>query len=143
MEHKLSEGAHPSAHSSCSNSGNNSPTHPKNVNQEPKDTSTTTTTTNVHNSGNETGHVDQASKTDQAKLEGKSRPQKLIPPSRNISDFNPQQHQSPSTNKPKNPPKEPISNVIIKNKKTKSITWSKASNDSIATKIKEIVGNRK
>ena len=44
MEHKLSEGAHPSAHSSCSNSGNNSPTHPKNVNQEPKDTSTTTTT---------------------------------------------------------------------------------------------------
>ncbi|KAG5136783.1 hypothetical protein JHK82_021514 [Glycine max] len=100
MEHKLSEGAHPSAHSSCSNSGNNSPTHPKNVNQEPKDTSTTTTTTNVHNSGNETGHVDQASKTDQAKLEGKSRPQKLIPPSRNISDFNPQQHQSPSTNKP-------------------------------------------
>ena len=36
MEHKLSEGAHPSAHSSCSNSGNNSPTHPKNVNQEPK-----------------------------------------------------------------------------------------------------------
>ena len=53
-------------------------------------------TTNVHNSGNETGHVDQASKTDQAKLEGKSRPQKLIPPSRNISDFNPQQHQLPT-----------------------------------------------
>ena len=104
MEHKLSEGAHPSAHSSCSNSGNNSPTHPKNVNQEPKDTSTTTTTTNVHNSGNETGHVDQASKTDQAKLEGKSRPQKLIPPSRNISDFNPQ-HFLPRV--PSRPPRRP------------------------------------
>ncbi|KAG4950543.1 hypothetical protein JHK82_043899 [Glycine max] len=95
MEHKLSEAAHPSAHSSSANSGNNSPTHPKNVNQEAKDTSTTT----VHYSGNETGHMDQASKTE-ANLEGKSRPQNLLPPNRNLSDFNPQQHQSPSTKKP-------------------------------------------
>jgi len=87
MRHNMSEEAHPSVHSSCAKSGNNSPTHPNSVNQ----------AENVYTSGRETGQLDHVSKSDNAKLEGKSRPQRLIPPNRNISDFNPQQHQSPST----------------------------------------------
>jgi len=99
MSHDVSEEAHRSVHSSCANSGNNSPTHPNNVNQAEKENFTATT---VHNSGSETGQLDQVSKPDHAKLEGKSRPQRLIPPNRNMSDFNPQ-HQSPSTTKKPSP----------------------------------------
>lgn len=108
MNDNLSKEAHPSAHSSahpsphpsapssCANSGNNSPTHPKSVNQA---TAKEANTTTVHNSGTETGQLDQQVSKPDAKLEGESKPQKLIPPNRNISDFN-TQHQSPSTNKP-------------------------------------------
>ncbi|XP_020207495.1 serine/threonine-protein kinase RHS3 isoform X2 [Cajanus cajan] len=90
MNHNSSDESHPtSAYSSCPTSGNNSPTHPtKNMDQAaPKE-----------GLGSETGHLDpQVSKPD-AKLEGKSRPQKLMPPNRNISDSN-TLHQSPSTMK--------------------------------------------
>ncbi|XP_027340132.1 serine/threonine-protein kinase RHS3 [Abrus precatorius] len=84
---------HQSAHS-CANSGNNSPTYPTNVNHEAKDSRTT-----IH-TASEDGHLDQVSKTD-AKLQSISKPQKLIPPNRNIHDFN-TQHQSPSTKMPPN-----------------------------------------
>ncbi|RDX85728.1 Serine/threonine-protein kinase AGC1-7, partial [Mucuna pruriens] len=93
MNNNLSDEALSSAYSSCANSGNNSPTHPKSVNQATKEAYT-------YNLGSETGHLDNVSKLDHAKLEGKSRPQKLMPPNRNISDFNPQQHQSPGIRKP-------------------------------------------
>ncbi|XP_047170899.1 serine/threonine-protein kinase RHS3 [Vigna umbellata] len=96
MRHNVSEEAHPSVHSSCAKSGKNSPSHPNNVNQAEKETFRAA---NVHTSGRETGQLDQVSKSDNAKWEGKSRPQRLIPPNRNISDFSPQQHQSPSTTK--------------------------------------------
>ncbi|ESW21126.1 hypothetical protein PHAVU_005G043800 [Phaseolus vulgaris] len=111
MSYNVSEEAHPSAHSSCANSGKNSPTHPNNVNQTEKETFTAKT---VHNSGSETGHLDHVSKPDNAKLEGRSRPQRLIPPNRNISDFN--QHQSPRTTK------KPSSNPDHHHSKTMSVS---------------------
>ncbi|KAL2330937.1 hypothetical protein Fmac_018518 [Flemingia macrophylla] len=92
MSHVLAdidESRPPSAYCSCPTSGNNSPTHPKNVDQsEP-----------IEASGSETGNKDQQVSKPDAKLEGKSRPQKLMPPNRNISESN-TQHQSPSTKKP-------------------------------------------
>ncbi|KAK7323738.1 hypothetical protein VNO77_27229 [Canavalia gladiata] len=98
MNYNLSEHqeTYHSAQSSCANSGNNSPTHlPKNVNKAAKDAST------IVHTASEGGHLNQSSKTD-AKLESKSKPHKLIPPNRNMSDFNTQHHRSPSTKMPSN-----------------------------------------
>ncbi|CAJ1958293.1 unnamed protein product [Sphenostylis stenocarpa] len=91
MSHDMSDEANSSAYSSCVTSGNNSPTHPKYMKQAVKET--------YYNSGSETGQLDQVYKPDHSKFEGRSRPQKIMPPNRNISDFNPQ-HQSPSTKRP-------------------------------------------
>ncbi|KAJ1398849.1 Protein kinase-like domain superfamily [Sesbania bispinosa] len=95
---------HHSAHS-CANSGNNSPTHHTIGNQAGKDACTTEYSTSgaghMDHSTNGAGHVDQVSKTD-AKLASNSKPQKIIPSNKNISDFS-NQHQSPRTKMPSNP----------------------------------------
>ncbi|KAJ1408688.1 Serine/threonine-protein kinase, active site [Sesbania bispinosa] len=95
---------HHSAHS-CANSGNNSPTHHTMGNQAEKDACTTEYSTSgaghMDHSTNGAGHMDQVSKTD-AKLASNSKPQKITPSSKNISDFS-NQHQSPRTKMPSNP----------------------------------------
>ncbi|TKY49485.1 Serine/threonine-protein kinase AGC1-7 [Spatholobus suberectus] len=127
MNHNLPEETHASAHSSCANSGNNSPTHPTNVNHVAAKEACTTT---VHNSGSETGHLDQQVSKPDAKLEGKSRPQKLMPPNRNISDFN-TQHQSPSTKKPNSNSDHHAKGMSTTHSKTPSQSGASSRSDSL------------
>ncbi|CAL0310279.1 unnamed protein product [Lupinus luteus] len=84
-----------SGHSSCANSGNNSPTHPTKMNDAAKYASTT----EVSTSGVGGVHVDQVSKNDSKVTSKSNRPHKLAPSARNISDFS---TQSPRTKKPSN-----------------------------------------
>ncbi|XP_061350187.1 serine/threonine-protein kinase AGC1-7-like [Gastrolobium bilobum] len=90
MNYNLSEEPLKTDHSdhSCANSGNSSPTHPTKGNQAAKDACTTDYST----SG--AGNMDHVSKTD-AKLASKSKPEKLKPTSRNISDHAPNSPRPP------------------------------------------------
>jgi hypothetical protein len=99
--HNISEESHETNHSetkhsvhSYPSSGNNSPTYTKKANQEGKGAFT-----NEYSASEATKDTDQVSKTDD-KFANKTRPQKLSPPTKNISDaFT---RQSPRTRMPAN-----------------------------------------
>ncbi|CAJ2659066.1 serine/threonine-protein kinase RHS3-like [Trifolium pratense] len=85
--HNISEESHETNHSeakhsvhSYPSSGNNSPTYSKKANQEGKGAFT-----NDYSSSEATKDMDQVSKTDE-KFTNKTRPQKITPPNKNISD---------------------------------------------------------
>jgi hypothetical protein len=99
--HNISEESHETNHSetkhsvhSYPSSGNNSPTYTKKANQEGKGAFT-----NEYSASEATKDTDQVSKTNE-KFANKTRPQKLSPPTKNISDaFT---RQSPRTRMPAN-----------------------------------------
>ncbi|GAU33283.1 hypothetical protein TSUD_279570 [Trifolium subterraneum] len=108
--HNISEESHETNHSetkhgahSYPSSGNNSPTYTKKANQEGKGAFT-----NEYSSSEATKDMDQVSKTDE-KSANKTRPQKITPPNKNMSDAFTKQ--SPRTRMPTNvdPPTPGIS----------------------------------